>query len=194
MQPEYDASWQDRLALRRVCRQLLQQRTDHQLHLMRLQAALALKGSEPVQGALADVFSVFGAQDSEFKRVALKMARGRMSTRVVALFQALVSAQAMPGIQNLATRWSILARPTADISTRARRCSPDDSRALAEQALVAFRAQDVQAQQEFFLHCLTCHDKLAFMLARRGVLQQQPALPPEWETVSLQLEQHLEPA
>jgi hypothetical protein len=194
MPPEHDTTWADRLALRRVCRQLLHQRTDRQLHLMRIQAALALKGTEPVQGALADVFSVFGAQDSEFKSVALKMARGRMATRVVALFQAQVTAVAMPGIQSLATRWSILARPTADITTRARRCSPDDSRALAEQALVAFRAQDAQALQEFFLHCLTCHDKLAFMLARRGVLQLQSVLPAEWEAVSLQLERHLEPA
>lgn len=188
------ASLSDRLALRRHCRRLLKDRTDRQLHLARLQAALSLGGAEPVQGALADVFTVFGPGETEVKRVALQMARGRMSARVVALFAAQLEMDALPVINPLATRWSIVARPSADTSTRARRCSPDDSRLLARQVVQDFERGDTQAQQEFFQHCLTCHDKLAFMLARRDILAKRAALPELWEQVSGQLEKAMEPA
>lgn len=183
----------DRLALRRHCRRLIRNPQDRQLHLARLQSALSLRGAEPVQGALADVFTAFGRGETEVKRVALQLARGRMSARVVAQFLAQVDAEVLPLINPLATRWSILARPSADITTRARRCSPDDSRWLASQVVHAFEKGDDQAQQEFFLHCLTCHDKLAFMLARRDILRQAAVLPQAWESISGQLEQSLEP-
>ncbi len=194
MAPAAQASLMERLALRRHCRRLLQHRNDRQLHLARVQAALALPGSEPVQGALADVFAVFGRGDTQVKRVALQMARARLSVRVVTQFVALVDADTLPLINSLATRWSILARPSVDISTRARRCSPDDSRRLAAQVLQDFEHGDESAQHEFFQHCLTCHDKLAFMLARRDILQRQAKLPEIWEQVSLQLEHSVEPA
>lgn len=188
------ASLEDRLALRRHCRRLLKDRTDRQNHLARLQAALSLDGAEPVQGALADIFCVFGRGETEVKRIALQMARGRMSARVVAQFVAQLDADALPVINALATRWSILARPSADITTRARRCSPDDSRLLAKHALQDFLEGDVEAQEEFFQHCITCHDKLAFMLARREILARHATLPQAWERVSGQLEQAMEPS
>lgn len=187
------AQLSDRLSLRRHCRRLLKDRNDRQLHLARLQAALSLEGAEPVQGALADVFTVFGRGEAEVKRVALQMARGRMSARVVARFVAHIDGDALPVINGLATRWSILARPSADITTRARRCSPDDSRWLAKQAVLAFESGDLPGQEEFFQHCITCHDKLAFMLARREILSRQAALPQSWEQVSGELEQAMEP-
>jgi mono/diheme cytochrome c family protein len=78
--------------------------------------------------------------------------------------------------------------PSADISTRARRCSADDSRSLAKIAVQAVADSDQQAQQIFLHHCLTCHDNLAFMLARREILKLAKQLPPGWEVVSIQLE------
>jgi mono/diheme cytochrome c family protein len=48
---------------------------------------------------------------------------------------------------------------------------------------------DTQAQQEFLHHCVTCHDNLAFMLARRALLRLGGSLPADWEAVSQQLEQ-----
>ena len=53
----------------------------------------------------------------------------------------------------------------------------------------AFEAGDATAQNEFLHHCVTCHDNLAFMLARRVLRQSDAALPDDWEAVSLQLQQ-----
>ena len=178
-----------RQALRQQTRQLLRHPHDAGIHMARLQAALELPGSEPVQGALADLFSCFGAHDEAFKRTALQLARTRLSEHVVRWFEAQAAQAVLPAIHPLATRWSVLAHPSADISTRARRCSADDSRLLAEQAVLAFERADLSAQNEFLHHCVTCHDNLAFMLARRTLLKTATALPNDWEAVSLQLEQ-----
>lgn len=154
----------------------------------RLQAALELPGAEPVQGALADLFSSFGAPHAALKRTALQLAKGRLSTHAARWFEAQLDQAPLPAINPLATRWSVLAHPSADISTRARRCSADDSRLLAGQAVLAFEAGDQTAQNEFLHHCVTCHDNLAFMLARRALRKSGAALPDDWEAVSLQLE------
>lgn len=178
-----------RLAVRRHARCLLRDSTDAGSHMARLQASLELAGAEPVQGALADLFSCFGVGDEPLKRTALQLASGRLSAHAARWFEAQVAQAALPAINPLATRWSVLAHPSADISTRARRCSVDDSRMLAEQALLAFETNDQPAQNEFLHHCVTCHDNLAFMLARRALLKSGAALPDDWAAVSQQLEQ-----
>ncbi|MDO8718064.1 MAG: hypothetical protein Q7K20_03665 [Polaromonas sp.] len=177
-----------RRAVRRHGRDLLRNPDDIGAHMARLQASLALTGAEPVQGALADLFSRFGARDAQLKRAALQLARARLSAHASRWFEAQTAQTALPAINPLATRWSVLAHPSADISTRARRCSADDSRLLAAQAVQAFAAADQPAQNEFLHHCVTCHDNLAFMLARRALLKSGAGLPPDWAEVSLQLE------
>ena len=167
---------------------------DPDAYMARLQAALELPGAEPAQGALADLFSSFDTPHAALKRTALLLAKGRLSAHAARWFEAQVSQAALPAINPLATRWSVLAHPSADISTRARRCSVDDSRLLAGQAVLAFEAGDQMAQNEFLHHCVTCHDNLAFMLARRALRQSGAALPADWEAVSLQLEQPREMA
>jgi len=178
-----------RLALRRLSRQLLRQRNDATLHLARVQAALALSGAEPVQGVLSDLFLALGSDQQATRRAALQLCRARLSAHVAAWFDALVAAEQVPRISPLATRWSVLTLPSADISTRARRCRVDDSRALAARAVVAVAQGDQPGEQLFLHHCLTCHDNLAFMLARRQLLKTQEQLSPAWEQVSAQLEQ-----
>lgn len=178
-----------RLAVRQHARCLLRDPTDVGAHMARLCASLELAGAEPVQGALADLFSCFGAGDEQLKRTALQLASGRLSAHADRWFEAQAAQDALPAINPLATRWSVLAHPCADISTRARRCSVDDSRMLAEQAFLAFEAADQPAQNEFLHHCVTCHDNLAFMLARRALLKSGATLPDDWAAVSLQLEQ-----
>ena len=178
-----------RQAVRQHARRLLRDPTDVGSHMARLHASLELAGAEPVQGALADLFSCFGARDEQLKRTALQLARGRLPAHAARWFEAQAAQAALPAINPLATRWSVLAHPSADISTRARRCSSDDSRMLAEQAVSAFEAADQPAQNEFLHHCVTCHDNLAFMLARRTLLKSGAALPDDWAAVSLQLEQ-----
>lgn len=184
-----DTGHSARLGLRRHARRMLADPGDLAAHVARLQAALELSGYEPVQGALADLFVSFGAEQEGAKRQALQTARERLAPHALRWFTAQVNQPRLPRISPLATRWSVMARPSADISTRARRCSADDSRALAEQVIQAMSDGDVAAQQAFFHHCITCHDNLAFMLARRALLRSHASLPADWETVSLQLQQ-----
>ena len=180
---------QVRIAVRQHARRLLRDPSDVSAHFARLHAALELPGAEPVQGALADLFVTFGEREESLKRTALQMARDRLAVHAARWFEAQAGLSRLSRITPLATRWSVLARPSADISTRARRCSTDDSRALAEQVMHAVAQGDAQAQQEFLHHCVTCHDNLAFMLARRALLRFGGSLPADWEAVSQQLEQ-----
>ena len=174
--------------MRRHARRLLREPADLDAHMARLQVALDLPGAEPVQGALADLFSCCGAPHAAFKRTALQLAKGRLSAHAARWFEAQIGQAPLPAINPLATRWSVLSHPSADMSTRARRCSADDSRLLAGQAVRAFETMDATAQNEFLHHCVTCHDNLAFMLARRALRQSGAVLPDDWEAVSLQLE------
>lgn len=183
-----------RVALRQQARRLVREPSDVGAHMARLHAALDVAGSEPVQGALADLFTRFGARDASLKRTALQLARGRLAPHTARWFEAQVTQPPLPAINPLATRWSVLAHPSADISTRARRCGVDDSRVLAAAAVEAFGAGDSGGQQAFLHHCVTCHDKLAFMLARRALLKAGASLPDDWNAVSEQLEQTREPA
>lgn len=182
-------SWLARLALRRYARQLRQNPTTAAVHLARLNAALELPGTEPVQGALADFFVSFDAADASLKRMALQLVGERLPAHTARWFEAQVTQARLAPVSPMATRWSVLARISVDISTRARRCSPDDSRALAAQVVRAVDEQDMPTQQAFLHHCVTCHDNLAFMLARRALLQTGASLPAGWELVSRQLEQ-----
>jgi mono/diheme cytochrome c family protein len=178
-----------RRAVRLHARRLMRDPSDVSAHFARLHASLELPGSEPVQGALADFYVSFGEREEALKRTALQMARDRLAVHAARWFDAQASQSRLERITPLATRWSVLARPSADISTRARRCSVDDSRALAEQVVHAVAQSDAQAQQAFLHHCVTCHDNLAFMLARRALLRGGAVLPADWEAVSQQLEQ-----
>jgi mono/diheme cytochrome c family protein len=177
-----------RRTVRRFARLLMRTPSDETTHMERLHAAIDLPGTEPVQGVLADLFTALGADHSSLKSQALELVQPRLSAHISAWFGSQVAAPALPRISPLATRWSVLAMPSADISTRARRCSADDSRALAKLAVKAVAESDEQAQQLFLHHCLTCHDNLAFMLVRRELLKSAQQLPAAWEAVSQQLE------
>ena len=183
---------QARQSMRRSARLLKQNASDIPTHSARLTAAMMLPGSEPVQGVMADLFVTFGEDQSTVKREALQWVRARLAAHVASWFESQIHAPALPRITPLATRWSILSIPSADISTRARRCSVDDSRALAAQVVSAVALGGVQEQQLFLHHCVTCHDNMAFMLARRALLKVNTELPPGWEVVSHQLEQAME--
>ena len=176
-----------RTEVRRQTRALARRRGDLAVHLARLNAAMQLEGVEPVQGALADLFASFGAEAAALKRAALQLAAPRLGERTAQRFEAWVATQPLPRITPLATRWSLLAHPSADISTRSRRCSADDSRAIAAQALSACETQDLGAQEVFLHHCLTCQDRLAFMLVRRELLKRKASLPAGWKEVELEL-------
>lgn len=184
--------WQARKTMRRHARFLKRNVLDTRVHSARLDAALLLPGAEPVQGALADLFASVGAEQAQFKRDALTLVRDRLAPHVSSWFESQIDAPVLPRVSPLATRWSVLTIPSADISTRARRCSVDDSRALAAQVIDAVALGDTQGQQLFLHHCVTCHDNLAFMLARRALLKTNTRLPSGWDAVSEQLEQAMQ--
>lgn len=181
-----------RRVVRRYARSVIREPANVSTHLARLQATLHLPGVEPVQGVLADMFVSLDRSQSGLKRAALSMVKDRLSTHVANWFESLTDSGAVHHITPLATRWSVLATSSADISTRARRCSADDSRLLAQKVMPAIHADDQDALQAFLHHCLTCHDNLAFMLARRAVLRAGLALPAGWDEVSQQLEKSME--
>lgn len=174
--------------VRRHSRALARRRGDVGVHLARIHASLQLDGIEPVQGALADMFGSFGKDSAALKAAALQLAAPRLGDRLVRRFQLWVAAQALPPITPLATRWSLLVSASADTPTRSRRCGADDSRRLAAQFLAAFGAQQEGAQAQFLLHCLTCQDRLAFMIARREILKRQDHLPDGWADVQNELQ------
>lgn len=188
-----------RLEVRRLARTLARSPQDVGAHLARIDASLRLEGVEPVQGALADLFGTLGANASGLKAAALQLAAPRLGERLTRRFDALVQAAPLARVSALATRWSVALTPSADVSTRARRCSVDDSRAMAAQFLaidaeqrlaplpadMAVGAEDAQAA--FLHHCLTCRDKLAFMLVRRAWLRRQDTLPAAWRAAEQEL-------
>jgi hypothetical protein len=176
------------LQLRDQSRRLLARPDDAQEHLKRVELALILDGTEPVQGALADMFVQLDDRHIEDKRSAFNTCANRLSPRVRAEFEMQLGQGALSRINTVATRWSLLSIPTADIPARVRRCSLDDSRKLAQLAIQAFKGQDFETQQNFLDHCMTCHDKMAFMLARREVLRLVDRLPSDWHSVGNRLE------
>jgi hypothetical protein len=177
-----------RLSLRTQARRLLGHPQDAQAHLARVDAALQIEGTEAVQGALADMFAQLDKSHAGVKRIAYQACQHRLCARISLAFEGLIEQNQIPLINKLATRWSLLSIPGADIPTRVRRCSLDASRALAAAGLHAFETHDETAQHAFLEHCMTCHDKMAFMLARRSVLKIVPRLPDAWESVSSRLE------
>ena len=176
-----------RVEVRRHMRTLARHPEDLAAHLARVHAALQLNGVEPVQGALADLFGSLGPSAAALKAAALQMAAPRLGPRLVGRFNVWVAAPALPRVTSLATRWSFLTSPSADVAIRVRRCSADDSRSMAAQALVAYEQQNLPEQAQFLHHCLTCEDRLAFMLVRRELLKHQACLPADWAAVEAQL-------
>ncbi|MCX7257311.1 MAG: hypothetical protein NTZ64_11385 [Polaromonas sp.] len=174
--------------VRRHSRALARRHGDVGVHLARIHASLQLDGIEPVQGALADMFGSFGKDSAALKAAALQLAAPRLGDRLVRRFQLWVAAQALPPITPLATRWSLLVSASADTPTRSRRCGADDSRRLAAQFLAAFAVHEEGAQVQFLHHCLTCQDRLAFMIARREILKRQDHLPDGWINVQNELQ------
>lgn len=158
-------------------------------HMERIRYALKLPDDEPAQGALADLFFGCRHANASEKRLALAAVRERLSPAAGRWFEAYVSTPAFPSCSRMATRWSVLVNTSLNVPRRALRCSADDSRQLAAAALEAWSSGDEPAQEEFLTHCRVCRDTLAFMLARKGILQKQSALPAEWNAAFSFLQQ-----
>lgn len=167
---------------------------DAAAHLARLQAGLQLGDVEPVQGALADLFVALPRADTGLRQAALHLVASRLAPHVAEAFARHGSGQPLTGVTALATRWSVFAQPSAEVPARVRRASPDHSRRLATQVVHALLdgdpSQATRTERDFLDHCVSCQDKLAFMLASRDLRRHQIAVGDRWERVAGWLEQH----
>ena len=87
----------------------------------------------------------------------------------------------------------MFAQPSADVPARVRRASPDHSRRMAAQVVEALLEGEPMAaskiESDFLDHCLSCQDKLAFMLASRDLRRHEVAVGDRWGQVAAWLEQ-----
>lgn len=163
-------------------------------HLARLQSALQLPGAEPVQGALADLFVAAPAGDPALRRNALQLVQSRLNPYVADSFSRHAGGAArLPAINPMATRWSVLAQPSAGVPARVRRAGSDDSRRLAANVVDALHGGEVmeasRIEAAFLGHCVSCQDKLAFMLAMRDLRRAGISVDARWTRVAEWLQQ-----
>ncbi|MCW4454898.1 hypothetical protein OK348_08815 [Flavobacterium sp. MXW15] len=165
---------------------------DAALHLARLHASLQLDDSEPVQGTLADMFMALPGSETAMRQAALQLAGTRLHPYVAEAFGRHAHGHALTAITPLATRWSVFAQPSANVPARVRRTSPDHSRRLAAQVVEALLEGDpMQApkiESDFLDHCISCQDKLAFMIASRDLRRHEVAVGDRWGQVAAWLE------
>ena len=105
-----------RQRFRAGARRVLQHPADLPAHLARLDAALGLPGSEPVQGALADLFMGCRSATATERQAALRAVRGRLSPWVARLFGEFTARTPFPLCSRMATRWRVLATASLDLS------------------------------------------------------------------------------
>ena len=181
-------TYESRATFRQLSRQVSQDRSNIALHQSRLHVALSLPGTEPTQGALVDMFAGCSQATDTDREMALDRVQARLNPLLVAKLRPYITQAALPLSNALATRWSVIASPSLDMPRRTMRCNTDDSRLLAQNAVKAWQVHDMAAQDAFLEHCVICQDKLAFLLARRSLLQQLDELPAAWKTVGDLLE------
>ncbi|MDO5625979.1 MAG: hypothetical protein Q4G71_14985 [Pseudomonadota bacterium] len=174
-------------------RQVLRVPADAAAHEARVMAACALPGTEPVQGALADMLHAC-QPDAAFTQLMQRLLRRpavaeRLAPFVVRAFAALADrGQRLPRVTPLATRFCVLAMPSLDVPRRALLVGVDDARAIA-----ALLAGDAAAEDAFLAHCEGAGDALAFMLVRRALAREGRALPARWDAVSAVLQNGVQP-
>ncbi len=179
--PSRDLSARERF--RQLGRQVLVAPGERVRHETRIVAACNLPGTEPLQGALADLLY---ACEPDATANAQLLSRPEIAQRLLSYvlhaFQVLVhQGQRLPKATPLATRHSILATPSLDVPRRALLVSVDDSREIAARAVAAVQVGDTVAEDEFLRHCLGARDTLAFMLARRALMREGRVLGQCWE-------------
>lgn len=178
-------------------RHVLRTPAERAAHQLRIAAACALVGAEPLQGALADFwYGCAPAPALAGSVLAAPAVRGRLSPFVgAALLAQSHSGVRLARITTLATRWCLLVSPSLDVPSRAVLCGVDDSRAIAAAAaarIAAGGAGTETAETDFLAHCLGARDVLAFMLARRTLQRQGRVLDARWDQAMEQLQREVQ--
>lgn len=143
-------------------------------HTERIASAMRLEQNEPLQGALADYFyACWYVMPTKGNDILARVSK-RLNTWVIDDFRQFVNqGDYLPNITRLATRWSVLVTPSMDVPTHQMYVGKDDASKVAKEIcqrlLNAKVAEDehkiTQIEQEFFTHCLACHDRMGFMMA-----------------------------
>ena len=173
----------DRERFRLLGRKMLDKPDEADRHELRVLAGCSLAGTEPVQGAVADMLHVCEPNAERFGRLLDRPeVVAHLPAYVHQAFQALVkSGERLSKASPLATRYSLIATPSLDVPKRALLVSVDDSATLARRAVEAVQLGDTTAEEEFLAHCRGAHDTLAFMLARRALMKEGRVLGAMWE-------------
>ncbi len=173
----------DRERFRLLGRKMLDKPNDADRHELRVLAGCALTGTEPTQGALADMLHACEPDAERFGRLLGRPeVVAHLPGYVLQAFQALVqSGERLAKATPLATRYSLIATPSLDVPKRALLVSVDDSATLARRAVEAVQLGDTTAEEEFLAHCRGAHDTMAFMLARRALMKEGRVLGAMWE-------------
>ncbi|MBK9496609.1 MAG: hypothetical protein IPO08_19320 [Xanthomonadales bacterium] len=175
----------ERMEFRQSGRRVLRNRSDPDAHEARVQFACRLRGTEPLQGALADMAHAAAGDPSRLTRLLpLPDIRQRLLPGVLDAFARQISSGPLPRVTALATRYSILAMPSLDVPARAILCGADDSRRAAAEALPALLNGNAAVEEAFLAHCEGAGDTLAFMLARSAMIKARRELSPRWREVS----------
>jgi hypothetical protein len=186
-------------AFRAASRRVLRSPEMQAAHGARTAAAVALGCAEPLQGALADWLYACpqqgGAQAEVLRQRQVQQCLGAVLWHK--LQQQVRAPQALPQVNRLATRWSVLTQPSSDVPQRALLCGVDDSHdraAAAAGAILAALAQSEvadsrQLEAAFLAHCVGAQDTLAFMLARRTLQRAGFVFGPAWQDAMGLLEQ-----
>lgn len=180
-----DGSCRERFRL--AGRRVLRDPADAEAHRARVLEACGLEGSEPLQGALADMVHAVGPAAGEMLRGLLRhpSINARLASGVLqALAEPADSGTPLPRVATLATRYSILTMPSLDVPARAMLCGADDSRRVAAWAIPELLAGNRAVEEEFLEHCEGSFDTLAFMLARSALVKAQRGLSQRWRDVS----------
>lgn len=182
---------------RQLSRRVAKMPTDVRVHQERIDVAAQFYESDPVQGALADYF--FGCwYDVAFEgRAVLDKAAHKLRAGVYDGFAECVNRQRfILRSSQLATEWSVLLTPSLQVPAHRQRTSRDHSWYIAdkviEELLLARNANDatqiVHLEEEFFLHCLACADKIAFMKVWFQLNKQDWVLDARWQRCRESLE------
>lgn len=182
---------------RQLSRHVAQLPNDARVHRQRIDVAMQFYESDPVQGALADYF--FGCwYDVAFEgqeildKVAHKLRAGMYDD-----FAECVNRQGFVlRSSQLATEWSVLLTPSLQVPAHRQRTSRDYSWYIAdkvvEELLFARQASDIKQikhlEEEFFLHCLACADKIAFMKVWFQLNKRDWVLDARWQRCRESLE------
>lgn len=167
-------------------RRVLRTPSDAVAHEARIEVAMQLDGSEPLQAALVDMLyacdqvAMTATRWLQREDVAHRLGAGGCA----ALLEAIDSGRALPRYTTLATRHCILASPSLDVPARVMLCAPDDSRRLADQAVEAILAGGMNAEDAFLDHCEGSLDTLAFMRARQALRRQGHVFQGRWSGVA----------